>query len=271
MEAIVRRCLEPDPARRYQSGHELQEDIERQLTNDPLKHAPEPSLCGAGRQVAAAASGPVEHRPRSRPWPCWPWSSSARWPGPHGRDARTSRARLAYLAFREDFEKCQLLLNTSPRAGSNRSPRSGASTWPAADGSLPRRRPGRPGLDAVHSVICRETRQLALPERARGADPPRGSRPDSASPSRRRPGETLGGLCVGNRAARAGPPPRAASAGGLLPGSRARSWPCWARIGGRGARPRTRRADGASHGPGLLSLRDLVPGHGPGRPRRAPP
>jgi serine/threonine protein kinase/Flp pilus assembly protein TadD len=44
VESIVRRCLEPDPARRYQSAQELQEDLERQLTDRPLRHAPEPSL-----------------------------------------------------------------------------------------------------------------------------------------------------------------------------------------------------------------------------------
>ena len=42
-ESIVRRCLEPDPARRYQSAHELREDLQRQLDDLPLKHAPEPS------------------------------------------------------------------------------------------------------------------------------------------------------------------------------------------------------------------------------------
>ncbi len=42
-EAIIQRCLEPDPAQRYQSAHALQEDIERQLAHLPLKHTPEPS------------------------------------------------------------------------------------------------------------------------------------------------------------------------------------------------------------------------------------
>ncbi len=42
-EAIVRRCLEPNPARRYQTAAELAEDLERQRTDLPLKHAPEPS------------------------------------------------------------------------------------------------------------------------------------------------------------------------------------------------------------------------------------
>jgi tetratricopeptide (TPR) repeat protein len=43
IEAIVRRCLDPDPARRYPSAHELREDLQRQLQHLPLKHTPEPS------------------------------------------------------------------------------------------------------------------------------------------------------------------------------------------------------------------------------------
>jgi eukaryotic-like serine/threonine-protein kinase len=44
VEAIVRHCLEPDPARRYRSARELKEDLERQLENQPLRHVREPSL-----------------------------------------------------------------------------------------------------------------------------------------------------------------------------------------------------------------------------------
>ena len=44
VESIVRHCLEPDPARRYQSARELQEDLERQLDNRPLRFARNPSL-----------------------------------------------------------------------------------------------------------------------------------------------------------------------------------------------------------------------------------
>lgn len=42
-EAIVLKCLHPDRERRYQSARELQEDLERQLHDQPLRHAPEPS------------------------------------------------------------------------------------------------------------------------------------------------------------------------------------------------------------------------------------
>jgi serine/threonine protein kinase len=43
VESIVRHCLEPDPARRYQSAAELREDLERQRNHLPLRYAPEPS------------------------------------------------------------------------------------------------------------------------------------------------------------------------------------------------------------------------------------
>lgn len=43
VEAILRRCLQPDPAQRYQSARELQEDLDRHLRHQPLKFTPEPS------------------------------------------------------------------------------------------------------------------------------------------------------------------------------------------------------------------------------------
>jgi tetratricopeptide (TPR) repeat protein len=45
VDAIVRRCLQPDPLRRYQSARELQEDLDRQRNHLPLRHTPTaPSL-----------------------------------------------------------------------------------------------------------------------------------------------------------------------------------------------------------------------------------
>ncbi len=41
--SIVRHCLEPEPARRYQSARELRDDLECQLAHQPLRYAPEPS------------------------------------------------------------------------------------------------------------------------------------------------------------------------------------------------------------------------------------
>jgi serine/threonine protein kinase/Tfp pilus assembly protein PilF len=48
--AIVRRCLEPDPAQRYQSARQLAEDIEHHLADLPLKYAREPWLRERGRK-----------------------------------------------------------------------------------------------------------------------------------------------------------------------------------------------------------------------------
>jgi serine/threonine protein kinase/Tfp pilus assembly protein PilF len=44
VESIIRHCLQPDPARRYQSARQLQEDLQRHLQHLPLRYAPEPSL-----------------------------------------------------------------------------------------------------------------------------------------------------------------------------------------------------------------------------------
>jgi serine/threonine protein kinase/tetratricopeptide (TPR) repeat protein len=42
--SILRRCLDADPDLRYQDARQLQEDLQRQLDNEPLRHAPDPSL-----------------------------------------------------------------------------------------------------------------------------------------------------------------------------------------------------------------------------------
>jgi serine/threonine protein kinase len=52
VESIVRRCLEYDPARRYQSAGDLAEDIHRHLDHLPLAHAYEPSLRERARKWA---------------------------------------------------------------------------------------------------------------------------------------------------------------------------------------------------------------------------
>jgi eukaryotic-like serine/threonine-protein kinase len=44
VEAIIRRCLDPDPTRRYQEARHLAEDLQRQVDNRPLRHTPEPSV-----------------------------------------------------------------------------------------------------------------------------------------------------------------------------------------------------------------------------------
>ncbi len=43
VESIIRHCVEPEPARRYQTAGQLREDLQRHLDSRPLQHAPEPS------------------------------------------------------------------------------------------------------------------------------------------------------------------------------------------------------------------------------------
>src|SRR5262249_43098643 len=44
VESLVHKCLAADPAKRYQSARDLQEDLQRQLDHQPLAHAANPSL-----------------------------------------------------------------------------------------------------------------------------------------------------------------------------------------------------------------------------------
>jgi serine/threonine protein kinase/Tfp pilus assembly protein PilF len=59
--AIVRRCLEPDPDRRYQEMAHLAEDLRRHLANLPLRHTREPSLVERLRKW-------WRRHPRAAPW-----------------------------------------------------------------------------------------------------------------------------------------------------------------------------------------------------------
>jgi len=44
LDALVTKCLAPDPARRYLRAGDLAEDLRRFLENQPMKHCPEPSI-----------------------------------------------------------------------------------------------------------------------------------------------------------------------------------------------------------------------------------
>ena len=110
--SILRRCLDPDPSRRYQDARELLEDLECQLADLKLKHAPDPS-------------------PRER---------VAKWARRHptlsstttllimaiglvglligggllmARELERAEARLRHDDFRKTFDQCHFLLNTT--------------------------------------------------------------------------------------------------------------------------------------------------------------
>lgn len=110
VESIIRHCLEPAPERRYQTAHELREDLQRQLDDRPLKYAPDPSyrqrvqkwlrrhprltssvLVGAIVLVTAVATG-------------------------YGLKARQAyqeqKAKDSFKEFHHDLRTAELLLNT---------------------------------------------------------------------------------------------------------------------------------------------------------------
>jgi eukaryotic-like serine/threonine-protein kinase len=52
VRSILRRCLEPDPSRRYEGADQLREDLRRQLDDLPLRYAREPSFLERARKWA---------------------------------------------------------------------------------------------------------------------------------------------------------------------------------------------------------------------------
>ncbi|HZW29795.1 MAG TPA: tetratricopeptide repeat protein [Isosphaeraceae bacterium] len=112
VESMIRHCLEPDPARRYQSARELQEDLERHLRHEPLKYAAEPSLRERVskwmlRHPAASSTTSITLLAVA----VIAMIGSASWLAL--RDSRIARARLHFIEFHQAFENCQLLLNTT--------------------------------------------------------------------------------------------------------------------------------------------------------------
>ena len=116
VESIVRHCLEPDPADRYRTALELQEDLERHLADRPLKYAAEPSprerlSKWARRHPAAFSSTTISFFGliliASLMALVWLVVD----------EFRGTSARLHRNAFRVAFEQCQLLLNTVPDEG----------------------------------------------------------------------------------------------------------------------------------------------------------
>ena len=106
IEAIIGRCLQAEPAMRYQSARHLQEDLHRQLNDLPLLHVTEPSIVergvkwyrrnrrnvlGVGICTAAAAvfvlGGLVVHKERDR------------------RQTNERNAKLAAINLQQSFDK----------------------------------------------------------------------------------------------------------------------------------------------------------------------
>ncbi len=112
LDAIVAKCLDPVPDRRYRSARELAEDLRRFLDDQPLKYTTDPSL----RERVVKWSR--RHPRASSAWTIGPaaltitivvgmiaWGQAT-----HLRQVAT---RLNFRRFHEEFNECQFLLNTS--------------------------------------------------------------------------------------------------------------------------------------------------------------
>lgn len=113
LESVVRNCLEPDPARRYQHARDLAEDLRRLLDDRPLRFAPELSWKERGvkwvrrhprttssTSVAVLSLGLIAGLGVT----IWGLRDHVA-----GLDAQSERA-----AFSTAFRECQLRLNTAP-------------------------------------------------------------------------------------------------------------------------------------------------------------
>lgn len=112
LESVLKRCLDPDPDRRYNLAGHFAEDLRRLLDDRPLKHVPELSL----REVVAKWA---RRNPRASSASTISAlalllllvvGSSAWVVADRLKDAQ-ARERLA--AFERSFSECQLLLNTA--------------------------------------------------------------------------------------------------------------------------------------------------------------
>jgi serine/threonine protein kinase/Flp pilus assembly protein TadD len=113
IESIIRHCLEPDPARRYQSARHLAEDLQRQRCDQPLAYAREVSIrersakwlrrnrrravltagAFAALVVVALVGGLASHRQR----------------------LDRMEAAASWSAFREEIDEAHMLFAANPR------------------------------------------------------------------------------------------------------------------------------------------------------------
>jgi serine/threonine protein kinase/Tfp pilus assembly protein PilF len=112
LDAILKKCLDPEPGRRYLRARDLAEDLRRFLDDLPLKHTSEPSLRErlakwARRNPRAGSSASVATLSVGLILVLGVILSAA------VDRLQGASARLHRTAFHNVFDECQLLLNTT--------------------------------------------------------------------------------------------------------------------------------------------------------------
>ena len=112
LDAIIRKCLDPEPGRRYTRAGDLAEDLRRFLDDRPLKYTPEPSLVERlakwGRRNPKLTSGSTVALVSMALIALLVggvWTASYH--------LRQTSARLRLRNFEPRFHECQFLLNTT--------------------------------------------------------------------------------------------------------------------------------------------------------------
>ena len=113
VESIVRHCMAFDRDRRYPSARALKEDIDRQLADLPLRHAPEPSWRERGRKWARRHPRLVSPLSLATAalaalFLCGTLAAGAY---RHQLDARRETAVARFAAFQREFREAELLLS----------------------------------------------------------------------------------------------------------------------------------------------------------------
>lgn len=112
LDAILRKCLDPNPDHRHARAGDLAEDLRRFLDDRPLKHTPEPSL----RERAAKWA---RRNPRATSSTSVALLASVLILGLGillgllAENLQGASARLQRSTFRTTFDECQLLLNVT--------------------------------------------------------------------------------------------------------------------------------------------------------------
>ncbi len=112
LDAIVTKCIDPNPAKRYRTAGQFAEELRRFLDDQPLKYTKEPSIRESVKKWAK------RHPKASSASTILPivgclifliFSAMA----VQSRYLKTVAARLNLRKFHDDFQECQFLLNTT--------------------------------------------------------------------------------------------------------------------------------------------------------------
>ncbi len=185
LDAIVRKALDPDPARRHARAGDLAEDLRRFLDDRPLKYTSEPSL---GERVAKWS----RRNPRATGASTVGLlalamiATVALGSFTLSRHLGQASARLKLRAFEAQFDECQFLLNTAsgPADHLDRGIALAEDAVAQAGVTLDEARPSRPGaglwVDAVtpedrltirgevsELILLMSTARIVLAERSR--------------------------------------------------------------------------------------------------------